>query len=121
MTLCFFGMLIWQLPPTTLSIVLTIVGVCCAYQILAITQISTYVPEKVAGVTTAIANMIIMIFGYVFHSTIGGLIDATGGTASSQALFYGISIVPLGLSIGTVGFVIMLLREKSQKKVLQEA
>lgn len=119
MTLSFFSMLIWQLPPMTLSIVFVFVGVCCAYQILALTQISTYVPEKVAGVTTAIANMIIMIFGYVFHSTIGGLIDVAGGTASSQALFYGISIVPLGLTIGTVGFVTMLIREKSQKEALE--
>ena len=41
-----------------------IVGICCAYQILAIYKASTYVPENIAGLTTAVDNKIIMSFGY---------------------------------------------------------
>lgn len=80
------------------------VGVCSAYQILAIYQASTYVKEQVVGLTTASANMIIMIFGYVFHSVIGGVIQRFGGAESSEAFNLGVSIIPVGLVVGIVGF-----------------
>ena len=63
-----------------------LVGICCAYQILAIYKASTYVREEVAGLTTAVANMIIMIFGYAFHATIGAVVNAMGGPNNSKAL-----------------------------------
>lgn len=115
MTASFFAMLMWQLSPSLLSVCFVIIGVCCAYQILAIYQASTYVPEKVAGLTTAVANMIIMIFGYAFHTSIGGTINATGGASHSQALIYGISVVPLALSVGTMGFIGLLMIDRSKK------
>ena len=115
MALSFFAMLVWQLSPSMLSVCFVLVGVCCAYQILAIYQISTYVSEKVAGLTTAIANMMIMIFGYAFHTAIGGTISAMGGANHSQALLYGISIVPLALCFGTMGFIGLWMMEKSKK------
>lgn len=116
MAASFFAMLSWQLSPSALSVCFVLIGVCCAYQILAIYQASTYAPEKVAGLTTAVANMIIMIFGYAFHTTIGGTISATGGAANSQALIYGVSVVPLALCIGTIGFIFLFVMEKSKKQ-----
>jgi len=110
----FFAMLVWQLSPSALSVCFVLVGVCSAYQILAIYQASTYVPEKVAGLTTAVANMIIMIFGYAFHTTIGGTISAAGGANQSQALIYGISVVPLALCAGTIGFIFLFVAGKSK-------
>ena len=68
-----------------------------------------------AGLTTAVANMIIMVFGYVFHTIIGGIIDAMGGPNSSQALSYGIMVIPIALVLGSSGFALLLIQEKKIK------
>ena len=119
MAASFFAMLIWQLAPEVLSICFVLIGVCCAYQILAIYQASTYVTEQVAGLTTAVANMIIMIFGYAFHTTIGSTISAMGGANHSHALVYGVSVIPLALCVGTMGFALLFILEKSKKAKIQ--
>lgn len=119
MAACFFSMLAWHLTPEILSFCFVLVGICSAYQILAIYQTSTYVSENVAGLTTAVANMIIMIFGYAFHTTIGSTISAMGGTSHSEAFIYGIAVVPFALCLGTAGFVFLLVMDKS-KKTTQE-
>ena len=98
-----------------MSVNFALIGACCAYQILAIYKASTYVREEVAGLTTAVANMIIMIFGYAFHTTIGGTISAIGGAVNSQALIYGVSAVPLALCIGTMGFIFLFIMERSKR------
>lgn len=123
MATCFAMLLMWNLSPSLLTINFTIVGVCCAYQILAIYNASTYVREQVVGLTTAIANMIIMVFGYGFHSAIGGIVSAMGGSSSSQALSYGTAIIPITLAIGATGFLTLFIREKvtSKKQALVNA
>ena len=93
---------------------LFVVGICCAYQILAIYKASTYVPESVAGLTTAVANMIIMSFGYVFHSVIGVIIKLYAESGNAEAFTYGIAIVPATLLVGALGFTILSFREKKQ-------
>lgn len=109
----FAAMIFLPLPSAILSLSFILVGVCCAYQILAIYKASTYVKERVAGLTTAVANMIIMIFGYAFHTIIGGVVDAMGGPTESLALIYGISVIPITLVMGTVGFMTLLGYEKN--------
>lgn len=89
-----------------------IVGICCAYQILAIYKASTFVPDHVAGLTTAVANMIIMSFGYTFHSVIGYVINQYGGAQNAQAFIYGISVVPVLLVIGIIGFIILANKQE---------
>lgn len=116
MTVSFSALLIWHLATGAISISFVLVGICSAYQILAIYKASTYVPEHVAGLTTAVANMIIMIFGYAFHATMGGVINAMGGPNASPALVYGIAVIPVALAIGTSGFFIMFAKEKVQSK-----
>jgi predicted MFS family arabinose efflux permease len=93
-----------------------IVGICCAYQILAIYKASTYVPENVAGLTTAVANMIIMSFGYVFHSVIGLVIKSYSATNGTLSFSYGISVVPITLLIGTIGFFMISYQERRSVK-----
>jgi predicted MFS family arabinose efflux permease len=114
MAACFFLMLSFQMPPFFLSLSFIIVGVCCAYQILAIYKASTYVREEVAGLTTAVANMIIMVFGYAFHTVISAVIDWMGGAATSQGLLYGTLVIPIALCIGSAGFIFLLMKEKRQ-------
>lgn len=112
MAAIFAALLLLQLTPNLITINFLIVGICCAYQILAIYKASTFVSENVAGLTTALANMVIMIFGYGFHTAIGTLIQATGGPHSSQALLYGITVIPVALFIGTLGFIYILKCER---------
>lgn len=97
-------------PSITISFIL--VGMCCSYQILAIYKVSTYMPENLAGLTTAIANMIIMIFGYGFHSAIGFVINSYGGTHVTQAFVYGIGVIPVTLAVGIIGFLLVAYKEK---------
>lgn len=91
-----------------------LIGVCCAYQVLAIYKACTYTREQVAGITTAVANMIIMIFGYAFHSIIGSLIQTLGGPTSKLALIYGISVIPAALCLGAIGFLVLSLQERKR-------
>ncbi|OJU73421.1 MAG: MFS transporter [Alphaproteobacteria bacterium 40-19] len=90
-----------------LAVGLFCVGFCCAYQILAIYKASTYVDGRVAGLTTAVANMIIMSFGYVFHSSIGLVIKLFRSQGGARSFIYGISVIPLTLLIATVAFMVL--------------
>lgn len=112
----FILLLTGLLSVNTISIGLFIVGICCAYQILAIYKASTYVPEHVAGLTTAVANMIIMSFGYVFHSTIGLIIKIFDSSTEIISYSYGISIIPVTLGIGALGFLVLGYIEGRTKK-----
>lgn len=117
----FTSMLVWNMHSAALSISFIMVGICSAYQILAIYKASTYVREHVAGLTTAVANMIIMIFGYAFHTAIGGVVSYMGGPTTSQALVFGVAVVPVALCIGTLGFITLYVKEKASAKELVQA
>lgn len=112
MLMIFIALIAQILTPTSITISFFIIGVCCAYQILAIYKASTYLPERVAGLTTAAANMIIMLFGYAFHTLIGAVVKAYGGTAVTESFIYGISVIPTGLSIGVLGILMLTCQEK---------
>lgn len=120
MTVCFSILLATKLNAGEVTFNFIIIGICSAYQILAIYKASTYVPEHVAGLTTAVANMIIMIFGYAFHTTMGGVINAMGGPANPEALSYGIAVIPIALCIGSLGFILLYVTEKKPALVEQQ-
>lgn len=117
MSAIFVFLLTSHLTSGVISISFVLVGICCAYQILAIYKASTYVREQVAGLTTAVANMIIMIFGYVFHTIIGTVVNSMGGPNNSEALIYGVAVVPIALAMGTTGFVYLYIQERSVKQL----
>lgn len=108
----FVALVLGALNQSSISVGFVLVGVCCAYQILAIYKASTYVPEHVTGLTTAVANMIIMSFGYLFHSAIGLIVSNYGGPQMSQALIYGVSVIPVTLGLGVIGCMTLLCQEK---------
>lgn len=112
MAVIFIAMILGNMATSHISIGLIIVGICCAYQILAIYKASTYVEEQVAGLTTAVANMIIMIFGYGFHSVIGFVIKAMGGPGTQNAFIAGISVIPITLIISLIGLSILMLNDR---------
>jgi predicted MFS family arabinose efflux permease len=113
MCLIFVALVAGVLTVPAISFGFVVVGVCCAYQILAIYKVSTYVPEELAGLATAIANMIIMIFGYGFHSAIGFMVNWYGGIDSAQAFIYGIGVIPVTLALGVVGFAYLAYKERA--------
>lgn len=112
MTASFILMLTTSLGPTVLSVSFFLVGISCAYQILAIYKASTFVREEVTGLTTALANMIIMTFGYFFHTVMGAVVHVMGGAFSPKALAYGVAVIPIALCLGTAGFVALLFFDK---------
>lgn len=111
MCLTFVALIAQLLTPTSMTIGFVLVGICCSYQIIAIYKASTYVPEHVSGLTTAVANMIIMSFGYAFHTTIGLVVHYCGGIHNAQAFLYGISVIPLTLATGILGFLFLSCRK----------
>ena len=104
MAVSFFALITGKLIISIIGAMFFIVGICCAYQVIAIYKISTYVSENSAGFTTSMANMIIMIFGYFFHAIIGETINQFGGIGCAKALVFGISIIPVALCFGVLGF-----------------
>jgi len=103
MMLSFILLIAQLLTQNTIIIAFILVGICSAYQIIAIYKASTFVHKSVVGLTNAVANMIIMIFGYGFHSVIGYIIHITGGIGNKEAFIYGVSIVPIALFVGVAG------------------
>lgn len=112
MAVSFFALTFGYATLNSMSVMFIAVGVCSAYQIIAIYKASTYVQEHVVGLTTAIANMIIMTFGYAFHSIIGVIVNAMGGPQSPEAFQLGIAVIPIGLVIGIVGYLALIIFER---------
>ncbi|MDP1609361.1 MAG: MFS transporter [Chlamydiales bacterium] len=112
MAASFFLLLFYHLSSSFLSVSFVLIGISSAYQILAIYQASTYVRPQIAGLATATVNMIMMTFGYAFHTTIGTVVSNLGGPSSSLALWYGVSVIPIALCIGGIGFVFLRFYRK---------
>jgi predicted MFS family arabinose efflux permease len=118
MALSFGALLTGALSYMVIAILFCIVGVCCAYQIIAIYYASTRVPEHAMGITSAVANMIIMLFGYLFHTIIGIAIDYTPGSISTQYTI-GITVIPIALVVGSIGLLLInkSLYHRSARKI----
>lgn len=117
MFLCFSLLILGLLNTSTIFIGFILVGICCAYQIVAIYKATTYVSESVVGLTTAVANMIIMSFGYLFHTTIGIIVDIYGGPEVSRALIYGVGVIPALLIPAIAGFCLLAYMDKKDKRL----
>jgi uncharacterized BrkB/YihY/UPF0761 family membrane protein len=63
--------------------------------------------------------MIIMSFGYVFHTIIGIIVNKFGGLAASHTLVYGIGIIPLTLIVGVIGFILISIYIKTKNKKIK--
>lgn len=120
MCLIFTSLIFKLFDMSGVSIGFTIVGICSAYQIIAIYKASTYVPEHASGLTTAVANMIIMLFGYGFHTSIGLVVNAYMPDVES-AYFYGIAIIPACLAMGAIGCTLISIHDRMIAKKDQMA
>ncbi len=81
--------------------VLFIIGVVCAYQIVVMSKAALLAGKKLVTTGTAVANMIVMIFGSIYHSIIGNLImrnnTLDGSVYSAGAIQSGIIPLLIGL------------------------
>ena len=118
----FIWILTGTLSITAISILFSIIGVFCAYQIIVIYKASTYVPERMVAVTNATANMIIMTFGYFFHGSIGGLMrifwqgEMVDGSPWYSASVYAtsLSLIPASLALAAIGFAVFWYMERKE-------
>ncbi|MDG7056503.1 MAG: MFS transporter [Wolbachia endosymbiont of Meromenopon meropis] len=100
---------------------LFIIGFASGYQIVAIYKAISYVSNNLIGLAVAISNMIIMVFGYFFHIGIAKIVDLYwNGTVirgnpvyDAELLVRAISIIPVFLLLGGLGFVWLKQRSKN--------
>jgi predicted MFS family arabinose efflux permease len=104
-----------------LKILFFIIGFFCAYQVTAIAKAVTFTTEKHSALTATVANMIMMSFGYVFHRSIGkvmnwswdGTRDAKGRILYNAANYsHGLSIIVIGLLIGISICLLLIFLER---------
>lgn len=108
MTIIFILLILKLLPANSLIFTLGTVGLCSAYQIAVMYVVTTQVDKHVSGLATALANMIIMSFGYGFHTAIGLIVSYYGGATNPQALLYGMYVIPAMLILGVIGFLYLI-------------
>ncbi|MBN8828502.1 MAG: MFS transporter [Sphingobacteriia bacterium] len=108
-----------SISPTTIIPLFISLGAFSAYQVVAISYAVTKVPASRAGVASSVANMIIMAFGYVFHTVIGYAHDYSSKITNNPKEQYLISmgIIPIALTIAVSGFIVIYLRDKHKLSV----
>lgn len=100
---------------TLMLSVLFMIGFASAYQIVLMTKAGILSGNKLVTTGTAIANMIVMIFGTIYHSIIGNIVSATNtlsdGAFSAESLSYGITPILFGLLVA-IPFLFMSAKNK---------
>lgn len=129
MILCFVHILSGSATASTLYYACIVSGVFCAYQVVIISKIATFVSEERSGVAAAIANMIIMTFGLIFHKFIGITLDWQwkGKMLQSiklyevEAFINSISIIPAATAIAVIGFIAMVMINIIRVKLMENS
>lgn len=127
MILCFIYILSGKATANTLYYACLVSGVFCAYQVVIISKIATFVSEERSGVAAAIANMIIMTFGLVFHKFIGITLDwqwkgkmlQSIKLYEAEAFINSISIIPAATAIAVIGFIAMVMTNIIRVKLMK--
>ncbi|WP_353287274.1 MFS transporter [Wolbachia endosymbiont (group B) of Gerris lacustris] len=91
---------------------LLVIGFSSGYQVVTIYKAISYVNNNLVGLATAISNMVVMVFGYFFHTAIAKIIDLCwNGTViqgnpvyGTELLIKAISIIPVCLLLAVFGF-----------------
>ena len=127
MTGCFILLLAGYGNIFGVRIICLTIGIFCAYQVVIIAKISTFVPQNLSGMAAAIANMIIMAFGSIFHTIIGNnMAKSWDGVSidgvriySKDAYIESISVIPAAMFIAIIGFIILIAAKTYRKKRLR--
>ncbi|MFQ3307599.1 MAG: putative MFS family arabinose efflux permease [Candidatus Midichloriaceae bacterium] len=101
-----------------------VIGFFCGYQLIVIAKAATFASEKHATLTSTVANMIMMSFGYVFHRSMGKVmlytcdIDLKGVITYTKSSYnYAMSTIVIGLVIGMVICVFLMYFDRKSKKI----
>ncbi len=90
---------------------LLVIGFASGYQVVTIYKAISYVNNNLVGLATAVSNMIVMVFGYFFHTGIAKIIDLCWDRTviqgnpvySDELLIKATSIIPVCLLIAVFG------------------
>jgi sugar phosphate permease len=88
-----------NLSSTTIGLLLFLAGMGSSFPTLTFAIILRRSKREFNTISIGIANMILMIFGSIYHTLIGAFYKASP--------LLGISIVPLGLIVGTTGTILL--------------
>lgn len=119
-----FLVLFYNISLTSVAITFAIIGVLSSYQTIVIYKASNFVSEDLRSLASACANMIIMVFGYVFHNFIGmtmdifwhGEIFEGKRVYSVEAYKYGLSVVPTASIIAGLALIVFVCYIRKSSK-----
>ncbi len=126
MVVCFIYILSGHANANSLYYTCLIIGIFCAYQVVIIARIATFVPEKISGMAAAVANMIIMAFGWVFHNAIGISLDNLWDGAKTidgariytpEAFIASLEIIPAATIIAIIGLGLIAMSYKIKARL----
>ncbi len=115
MLICFSCILYYDLSLYFLYTAVFLSGFFCAYQILVISKVRHFASTRLLDMTSTVSNMVMMIFGFVFHNVIGSLMEffrEVDGTISPTSLKYCLTSINVALVIAVVGVMFMLIADK---------
>ncbi|WP_339045429.1 MFS transporter [Candidatus Mesenet endosymbiont of Agriotes lineatus] len=92
---------------------LLLIGGASAYQVVATCKAISYACSNMVAIATAISNMIVMFFGYFFHTLMSEIIGFYSNGNESAAFVKSISIVPISLVIAVIGFLWLRCKENN--------
>ncbi|MDG1436228.1 MAG: MFS transporter [Rickettsiaceae bacterium] len=129
LTACFIYLLSGKATIDSLYYVCVTIGIFCAYQVVMLAKISTFVSEERSGMAAAVANMIIMIFGWFFHNSIGRTLESLWDGViidgvkqySASAFTISISIIPISSIFAVIGFAIIVMGIAVQARNIKNA
>lgn len=99
---------------------LFVIGFASGYQVVTIYKAISYVNNNLVGLATAVSNMIVMVFGYFFHTGIAKIIDLCWDRTviqgnpvyGSELLIKATSIIPMCLLIAVFGLLWLKKQDK---------
>ena len=104
-----FGMS--ELNLSTVYVLCCLIGVFSSYQILSFIEVQKIESAMHISISMALLNMMIMLFGFIYHGLIGFILDTFFISSTTDALVYGadayqaaFSVILVGIAIGAVGF-----------------
>ncbi len=111
MFLCFIYMLTGDANIMALKAVCIVIGVFSAYQVLILAKVASFVCEERSGMAGAIANMVMMTFGWFFHNMIGSTLDNSWDGKivdgvryySPEAFIKSLVIIPNSMVVAVIG------------------
>lgn len=118
----FIGFVLMLLPinlnKLSISCILLCVGIGSGFPTLTFTLIVENVEKKISKIAISFTNMMLMLWGFISHPVIGSTYDiAISVTDKVTAYSIAISVIPLGLFIGTLGL-LYLVQYKSKGQFL---